>query len=96
MPSWVAMSALAWAPYAALGQRAHATLASLVVSLGLDVPALLSRTWDEKSVGVDGASLIVDVIVVDLCQLVLARNVLGVESDRRHQPHSASCTATMA
>jgi hypothetical protein len=38
--------------------------------------------WDEKSVGGDGANLILDGIATGLGRPVLARGELGVESDR--------------
>jgi hypothetical protein len=40
VPEEITMSALVWAPCTMLGQSTHATLLSLVASLGLDVLAL--------------------------------------------------------
>jgi hypothetical protein len=40
--------------------------------------------WDEKSVGGDGASLIVNGVTTGLGRLVPAQTKLGVESDQQH------------
>jgi hypothetical protein len=58
----------------AFGQRAGATLASLVANLTFTTrPYRCSGgAWDEKSVGGDGANLIVDGIVTGLGRPVLA------------------------
>jgi hypothetical protein len=62
------MSALPRALHAVVGQHSRATLSSLAVNLWF---ASLScrchgTAWDEKSIGGDGANLIVDGIVTGL------------------------------
>jgi hypothetical protein len=56
---------------------------------------LHSRAWDEKSVAGYGASLIVDGVIPDPGQLILARAELGVESVWRQRAHSDSYAAVM-
>jgi hypothetical protein len=82
VPKEVATSALSRALRVALEPHARATLASLVGSLGSShQPYRHHRAWDKKSIGGDGASLIMDSVMMGLRRLALARIGLGVESN---------------
>jgi hypothetical protein len=98
VPEEVAMSALPRALCTALEQRARAALVSSMVNVRPAAPTCSRHdgAWDEKLVGSDGASLIMDGVMMGLGRLVLVLAVLGVVSYQRQGAHSACCTMAMA